>query len=391
MSGHALLSASSSHKWLNCTPSARFEEQFEDTTSDHAREGTLAHEIGELKLRKAYIDPMGLSVFNRRLAELQKRPLYQDEMLTHTDTYLDYISKIVYSLSKKPQVIRAEMRVDYNSYVKEGFGTADNVIIGDGTLYVNDFKYGKGVEVSADHNPQMMLYALGVYAEYSFLYDITKVRMTIIQPRKDNLSVFEMPIEDLLAWGESIKPKADLAYKGEGEFNPGEWCIFCRARHNCRAKTELCVAVINSFGSQKPPGITNDEVGAILTNIKARDIKKWITDLEEYALAECLSGGTILGWKAVQGRSDRAFTDTDKAFNTLISAGYNESMLYERKPLTLAAIEKVVGKKEFAQILADLIIKPPGRPTLVMTDDKREAISNKPSLVDDFGVPLGGG
>jgi hypothetical protein len=385
---HALLSASGAHKWLNCTPSARLEENMPESESIYANEGRLAHEIGELKLKKAFVEPMGPQKFKAALKKLESDPLFQDEMLKHTDTYFDYISGIVHSFNSPPY-IRVEKRIDFSAYAPEGFGTGDCIIIGGNVLHVCDFKYGKGVPVSAEYNPQMMLYALGAYTEYSFLYPIERVKMAIIQPRLDSISEFEMSIADLLGWGECIKPNAQKAFNGEGEFISGEWCRFCRAKALCRARSEFSQTIINASAGKLPPVLSNEEVGAILAQINVYGVEKWIKDLEEYALTELLKGNLVPGWKAVEGRSVRQFDDTDEAFKVLIGAGFDEAILYERKPLTLAAVEKLLGKAQFNKLLKDYYFTPPGKPTLAPVSDKRIAISNRTSAAEDFGTTTG--
>ena len=379
---HAILSASSAHRWMSCTPSARLEETLPESTSEYADEGRLAHEIAELKIRKTFIEPMGARSFNSRLKNLQENPLYQDEMLGHTDTYLDYITHIAHSYSSRPYVA-AEKKLNFSEYVPDGFGTGDCIIIGENTMHVVDFKYGKGVPVSSENNPQMMLYALGAYTEYSFLYPIDYIYLTIVQPRLETeLSVFEIAVEDLLAWGESIKPIAQAAYNGEGEYVPGEHCRFCRAKAQCRARCEINTS-LEVFKLAKPPLISSEEVGDILQ--RARLLAKWAADLEDYALAECLLGNDIPGWKAVEGRSNREFTDIDGAFKVLKENGVDETMLYIRKPITLTDTEKLVGKKTFSELLESYVIKPHGKPTLAPETDKREPITNKTTAADVFG------
>lgn len=381
MGSHALLSASSSHRWLNCTPSARLEASMPETQSNYADEGNLAHDIAELKVNK-HFTPMGPRTFANKLKKLQEDPLYQDEMLIHTDAYLNYISGIIHSF-KTPPYIAVEKKLDYGNFVPEGFGTGDCIIIGGNVLRVIDFKYGKGVPVSAVDNPQMKLYALGAYEAYSFLYTIEKVIMSIFQPRiEDEASEYEITIDELIDWGVDIKPIAQAAYEGKGEFISGEHCRFCKAKARCRARSDFNLS-LEELHKMKPPLITNEEVGAIL--LRAQDLAKWALDLEEYALAECLQGNEIPRWKAVEGRSVRQFTNQDEAFKTLTDGGIQEAMLYERKPITLTAVEKLLGKKEFEKLLTGLITKPPGKPTLVLESDKREAIKRQ-SAVDDFKV-----
>ncbi|AYO30228.1 DUF2800 domain-containing protein [Biomaibacter acetigenes] len=376
---HALLSASGAHKWLVCTPSARLEETFPETTSEYAEEGRLAHQIAELKLRKHFIEPMGPKTFNNKLKKLKENPLFQEEMLNHVDEYFNYVCKIALNYPSTPYVT-IEKKLDYSTYVPEGFGTGDCIIIGGDTLHIIDFKYGKGVPVSAEDNPQMKLYALGALSAYSILYSIKKVKMSIVQPRLDSISEWEISAADLLTWGESIKPIAQKAFNGEGNFVPGDHCRFCRAKALCRARAEFNMS-LESYNMMKPPIISNQEVGEIL--IKAQDLVKWVKDLEEYALSECLAGNDIPGWKAVEGRSVRQFTDQEAAFKVLMANGIDEAMLYERKPLTLASVEKLLGKAKFKELLDAYVETPPGKPTLVPESDKREPI-RRISAEEDF-------
>lgn len=378
---HALLSASASSRWLNCTPSVRLEEQFPDVTSEYAEEGTLAHEIAELKLRKYYIEPISQRTFNTRLNKMKKHDLYQDEMLKHTDSYMEYLQGITLAMTSPPYVA-VEKRIDYSAYAPEGFGTVDCLVISGDTLYVNDFKYGKGVAVSAYRNTQMMLYALGAYLEYSFLYPIRKIHMSIVQPRLNSISEFEMTVEELLQWGEFIKPIAQKAFAGEGEFVPGEHCKFCKAKAQCRARAEQYTA-LEDFKQMKPPLISNEEVGEILE--KAEHIESWVKALKDYALAESLKGSEISGWKAVEGRGSRSFVNIDAAFEHLKSNGIDEALLFDRVPLTVSKIEKVLKTEQFRTLLEEAghVLKLPGKPTLALLSDKRKPIA-PPDAASDF-------
>lgn len=368
MGDHALLSASSSHRWLHCPPSARLEEKLPESKSDYAAEGSLAHEIAELKLRKYCIEPMGARTFNARMKKFREMPLFQEEMLKHIDTYLDYIAGVLHGFSSPPYVA-AEKKCDYSAYAPEGFGTGDCIIIGGSILHIIDFKYGKGVPVSAKDNPQMKLYALGAYNEYSFLYPIDTVKMTIIQPRLDIISEDSISIQELLIWGEGIKPIAKMAFNGDGEYNPGEHCRFCRAKALCRGRADHYLS-LEEFQKMKDPLISNEEVGQILQ--RAQGIAAWVKNLEDYGLNECLQGNDIPGWKAVEGRATRQFISQDKAFKVLIDNGIEETMLYERKPLTLTETEKLIGKEKFKELLSPYVNIPQGKPTLALADDKRE-------------------
>lgn len=378
---HALLSASSAKIWLTCPPSARLAEQFPDQDTRYSREGTLAHEIAELKLRRAYVEPMSTRTFNAQLKKLQQHELYDPEMLRFTDVYTDYVARIVHGFTSPPYV-GIEKRLDFSAWAPDGFGTGDCIIIGGKILHVCDLKYGKGVPVSAIGNPQMRLYALGVIAAYSMLFPIERVRMTIIQPRLDVISEDEMSIKELLAWGETIKPNAQLAYAGQGDYAPGEHCRFCKAKAVCRARTDHHTA-LEDFSLMRPPLISNEEVGSLIE--RGRTLAAWVSDLESYALQECLAGRDIPGWKAVEGRSTRAYADVDAAFAHLIQEGVEEPLLYKRQPLSVAELETLLGKKRYTELLDTHghVKRPPGRPTLALADDKREAITRQ-TAQDDF-------
>ncbi|WDL96904.1 DUF2800 domain-containing protein [Alicyclobacillus sp. ALC3] len=376
---HALLSASSAKQWLNCTPSARLSEQFPDTHSTFAAEGTLAHEMSELKLRAAFVEPMPKRTFNAQLKKFKEHELYQPEMDKHTDTYVEYIAAIVHQFATPPYVA-VERRLDYSAYAPEGFGTGDCIIIGGGTLYINDLKYGKGVPVSAEGNPQMRLYALGAYLLYSLLHKIDRVQMAIIQPRLDSISEETLTLEELLEWGDSIRPLAKLAWEGKGEFQPGDHCKFCRARATCAARAEYHLS-LEGFHAMKPPLISAADVGQILE--RARNLASWVKDLEDYALQEALTGAEIPGWKAVEGRGSRQYRDLDEAFQALIKSGIEEAMLYERKPLTVPNVEKLLGKQRYRELLEPYVVNQPGKPTLVPETDKRQA-TTRDTAADDF-------
>lgn len=379
---HAILSASSAHRWLKCTRSARLEETFPDSTSEAANEGTLAHELAEAKLRNYfYPADFGKRKLSNFIKKAKENELWQDEMLEHTDTYLDYIKSIALSYKTEPTVL-IERKVDYSEYAPEGFGTADCILISGGTLHVIDFKYGKGVPVSAEKNPQLMMYALGACVAYQLLYPIKEVRLSVVQPRLDDVSTWMCTIHELLGWGEFVKTQASLAWDGQGDFAPGEdTCRFCRAKAQCRARSDYNVQLAFPL-EELPPLITAEEAGERLAVMV--DVVKYQKDLQEWALSECLAGHTVPGWKAVEGRSLREWTDQEEAFKTLKENNIEEALLYEKKPLTLAQVEKAVGKKEFAEIAGSFVIKPPGKPTLVKESDKREAITNQITAEEAF-------
>lgn len=387
MAAHALLSASSSHRWLHCTGAPRLEATFEDTTSVYAKEGTLAHELCELKL-KSYTTPMAKGAYTRALNKLKKNELWHDEMDETTEVYLDYVKSVLLSYKISPAVI-IEKRVDFSVYVPEGFGTADCLILAGDTLHVIDYKHGEGVVVDADHNPQMMLYALGAMHDYSLLYSFKTIKMAIVQPRVNNISEFEISSEELKEWGETVvKPKAQEAYAEDGHtFEAGEWCGFCRAKKQCKARCEANAA-LHSATQQDPRLISYEELGRYLS--VGQDLESWFKDLKEYALSESLKGENVPGWKAVEGRGSRSFVDGDVAIKTLIDAGIDESILYERKVLTLAQIEKTLGKTEFNTLVGEQVIKNPGKPTLVVDTDKRPRITNQPTAAQVFDIQNGG-
>lgn len=379
---HAVLSASGASRWLACTPSARLEEQFPDSTSEYAKEGTLAHEVCELKVRKNLIELMSTRTYNTKLKKLKENELWQDEMDKFTDAYLEYIQELVHSYSCSPAVM-VEKKVDFSQYVPEGFGTADCIVIAEGTMHIIDFKYGKGVAVSAENNSQMKLYALGAYLEYSMLYPIEKIRMAIIQPRLENeASESEIFVAELMDWAENVvKPLAEKAYKGEGTYIAGNHCRFCRAKATCRERARMNLEA-SKFEMKAGALLSDTEVGEALK--MAQDLAKWAEDLKEYALTESLKGKIISGWKAVEGRSVRAFKDTDLAIKTIVDSGIDEALLYERKQLTLAQIEKLLGAKQFKELVGELVEKAPGKPTLVLETDKREKIVNRITAEEDF-------
>lgn len=379
---HAILSASSAHRWLKCTRSARLEETFPDSTSEAASEGTLAHELAEAKLRNYfYPADFGKRKLSNFIKKAKENELWQDEMLEHTDMYLDYIKSTAVSYKSAPAVL-IERKVDYSAYAPEGFGTADCILISGGTLHVIDFKYGKGVPVSAEKNPQLMMYALGARAAYQLLYPIKEVRLSVVQPRLDNVSAWTCTIHELLGWGEFVKIRASAAWDGQGDFAPGEdTCRFCRAKAQCRARSDYNTKLAFSI-EELPPLISPEEAGKRLLALE--DVVKYQKDLQEWALSECLAGHTVPGWKAVEGRSLREWTDQEEAFKTLKENDIDEALLYEKKPLTLAQVEKAVGRKEFAGIAGSFVIKPPGKPTLVKESDKREAITNQITAEEAF-------
>lgn len=387
---HAILSASGAYRWMACPPSALLEAGIPDTTSEAAKEGTLAHELAEAKVRNYFFtQDFGKRKLNAAVKKLRENPLWDDEMMRYTDTYLDYVKSAALKFEGQPY-IAIEKQVRFEGTVPGGFGTADCILIGGGVIHVIDFKYGKSPSgrVEAAENPQMMLYAIGAWEAYRMLYQIHTIRMSIVQPRlPDGISEWELSLSQLQEAGRYIKSRAELAAKGEGDFAPGEkTCRYCRARDTCRARAEknIELAFFPAKG-QLPPLISNEEMGQYLK--MGMDVANWLSDLKECALKECLKGNDVPGWKAVEGRGNRDWTDMDGAFDTLRASGIEDAMLWEKKPLTLAQVEKMMGKKEFADAVGSYVIKSPGKPTLAEASDKRPAITNTITAAEAFGIP----
>ncbi len=377
MSSHALLSPSASHRWLHCTAAPRLEEGIKDEGSDYAAEGTLAHAYCAMKLKEF----LGLPTDGEKeeIAALQEK-YGTGEMSEYTDTYATIVlEKFNAARAVTPDAqLLVETRLDFSDYVPDAFGTADAIIIADGTMEIIDFKYGKGVKVSAVENPQMMIYALGAYARFAFEYRIDNLRATIVQPRIDNLSEYEITVEELTSWASNVlTPAAEKAYKGEGPQTPGSWCQFCKVKNQCRALADKCKAAV----AVDPKLITPEELAKdVLPMVPI--VKTWISGVEEFALAQALSGVQLPGWKIVEGRSIRKITDTDSVADALTKSGYTQSDIY--KPIemrTITELEKLVGKKQFAALCGEWVNKPQGKPTLAPESDKRKAID---PIADDF-------
>lgn len=386
---HAILSPSAAHRWLHCTPAPRVEAEFPETTSEYAEEGRLAHSVCELAAKKKFT-VMNNRTYNSRLKKLKADPKWNDEMLSTAATYVEHLTEHAMRFEHAPYVA-LEVQVDITDYAPEAFGTCDCVMIGGDELIITDYKHGKGVPVSAQDNPQMLLYALGALKLYRPIYGdmIRRVSTYIDQPRLGSYDGASMTVEELLAWGESIKPKAAAAFMGTGEFAPGEWCRFCRAKAKCRARANQntaledfkdCIPLGRSIPMQaeydatgfKPSNcLTDEEIGTLL--VRAEGLVAWYNDLKEYALAACLNGKTIPGWKAVEGRSTRAWTDQDAALEALMAGGVEEAIIYDRVPKTLAQLEKVIGKQRLGELVGGMITKSPGKPALAAESDKRPA------------------
>lgn len=374
---HALLGASSAERWLNCTPSARLEEAVPNPGTVYTREGTLAHALCELKLR-SYFTTMSRRAYNAQLKKLKADALYTPEMEGHAERYLDFAKELALSFPSLPTAA-IEDQVDFSRWVPEGFGTADLVLLHGDTMHVVDFKYGQGRAVRAEHNPQLMLYALGACEKYGMFYQPETIRMTIFQPRvRETAETWETGRAELLRWAEeTVKPAAALAFAGEGEPVPGDHCQFCRVKGQCRACAAPHVSAAEDFAKldepPKPALLSDTEIAHALT--VAEPFAAWLSAVKDFALGAVLEGRSIPGWKAVEGRSLRRFTDADAAFDALRASGVAEEILYERVPLSLAKLEKAIGKADFQAAAGGFIEKPPGKPALVPESDPRPAFN----------------
>ncbi|MBR1868670.1 MAG: DUF2800 domain-containing protein [Bacteroidales bacterium] len=413
MAKHAVLSASASKQWLNCPPSARLQENFPNESSVYAEEGTFAHEVCEYKVKK---------YLHERVKRPQSEEFYTEEIDQITVVYADFVIGVIEEMKAagcQPLVL-VEERLDYSHIAPSGFGTGDMVIIGvdeegKGLLHICDFKTGSGVFVSADHNTQMMLYALGAIHAYGYIYDIQTVRMTIIQPRLENISTFTCTAKELTEWGESIKPVAKMAYEGKGEQHPGDWCRFCRAKPMCKACAEEALALAREEFLDLDEGALEDErISAETETTDATDpynpdtdapvfkapglvslseleeilptlnrISTWIESVFAYVSGEAINHGVpIRGYKVVEGRSKRQFTDTKAVVQAAAENGFTD--VYKQELISLTEFEKLMGKKRFAQILGQYVVKPPGKLALVPESDPRPAVDLNDTASDEF-------
>ena len=374
MSGHAMLSPSAASRWMSCTASAALEASLPGQTTSFAKEGTQAHVIAEFAAREALGLPLPPNMFDTP----------DDEMLEAAAIYADHI-KETYLKAKETctdVIAETEIRLDLTAWIPEGFGTADCLIVADGTLYVIDFKYGKGVLVEAEGNKQMMIYALGALGWADLLYSINTVRMTIIQPRINNISTADITAAELRMWGaEVLAPIAQIAYEGLGEFKPSEdACRFCRANGSCKAQADYFVSL---FDENEDDGrLDPAAAGEILK--RAAGMKDWLDRLEETVKDACLAGSTVPGWKLVEGRTKRRYTDEAEIENRLRAKRYKVSEIYEKKLLGITKMEKLLGRKKMDELIGDLIEKPQGAPTLVPESDKRPAWAPEEQTLQAF-------
>ena len=379
---HAKLSASGASRWATCPGSVQMEDGIPDKESIYAQEGTLAHEMSELKL-KHYLDPKGFGKrkLNAAIKKLKENELYQAEMESYTDTYVDFIKEKALSFPSNPY-IEIEKRVDFSRWVEGGFGTCDCILIHGSTLSIIDLKYGKGVPVSAEQNEQLILYALGAYDAFNLIYNLDKIEMNIVQPRINNFSTWEISLTELLLWGDYFKVQAEKALGGNGELVPSaKACKFCKARDICTARAENNLSLESEI-KLKPNEIPKDKLYEYIS--RGEDIAKWVADLKAYALDMCLKGEDVKGLKAVAGRTSRSWTNQDEAINKLIEGGIDEAIIYDKVPLTLAKLEKALGKQQFTTLVGDLVVTSEGKPTLVFENDKRPAITNTVNATSIF-------
>lgn len=367
---HALLSASSAHRWLNCPPSAKAVEGTADAPSDAALQGTAAHALAEHKLLRA-------------LKRRSKRPTSEwidDEMDALTSDYVDFVLERLAEVRQTcPDAqVFVEQRLDYSHVTPGGFGTGDCVIVAEPTLHVIDLKYGMGVQVSAVDNPQLKLYGLGALAAFGALYDITEVQLSIFQPRRANVETWTISTADLITWGqETVAPIAAIAAAGGGEYKAGAWCQFCRIAPTCRARADANLALARHEFAP-PAELTLDEVAGVLTRIP--ELKAWASNVEAWALAQAQAGTQVPGFKVVAGRSVRKYSDEAAVAEAAKQAGYTD--IWDKKLIGITAMEKLMGRSTFKDVLGDLVVKPEGRPTLVPESDKRPALQRVSAATD---------
>lgn len=384
---HAILSASGAQRWLNCTPSARLETKFKESkTSVFAQEGTLAHEFGDLALRLMNLE-ITKKQYAKEVRRLKKHELYSEEMDKYVQMYVDYVQEAltVARQSDPTAVLLIEQRLDFSHIVPKGFGTGDATIIADGTMEVIDLKYGKGIEVEAQGNPQLKLYGLGALNEFELSYDITRVKLTVVQPRLSNFSTHEMPVSQLEEWGESyVKPQAEKAYAGEGEQVAGDWCRFCKVKAMCRTFAQKNLELAK-HDFKDPQLLEEDELLEIYKQQPM--LQDWVSSVADYITKSALDGKQWPGYKLVEGRSVRKITNPDKVAEILQEQEYDIDQFMPRKLEGIGKIEKIVGKENVQPLLGEYIVKPEGKPTLVPDTDKRPAIGIE-SVKADFAKDL---
>lgn len=382
MSSHALLSPSSAHRWLNCPLAPRLEARLPEKPSEYAREGTVAHSVCEIAAKK-HFKKAKAAEYNKVIKKLKTDESWNDEMLHTAETYVEHLAERAMSFDNEPY-IAFEVKVDISDYVPEAFGRCDCVMFGGSTLIITDYKHGKGVPVSPEANPQLMLYALGALKLYKPLFGdaLQKVEIYIDQPRLNAYDGWGCDVKDLLDWGVSVKPKAEMAFMGFGEYHAGDWCRFCRANGICKAQADQQVSAFEDFNQavNNPSALlTPDEMGVVLE--RGKNLVAWYESIKEKALEALLNGTSVPGWKCVEGRSTRVWTDQDKALEKLQASGVERAIIYDSVPKTLAQLEKVLGAAKFKELVGEFITKPQGKPTLATADDARKEYN---SAASDF-------
>ncbi len=370
---HALLAASKSDRWINCPPSARLEEAIpNDPQTPYAREGELAHELAQLMIEYEVIGSISSADYDARFEQIVNDPAFNEEMLDEVPKYVDFCDAEFTRMKQltPDAMMLVEQKVDFHRFVPEGFGTDDCIIIANDLMYVIDLKYGKGVLVSAEENSQLKLYAIGALEQFGLLYNINTVRLVIAQPRRDNFSVFDISVADLYEWAENtLVAAAQMAWEGSGEQKAGDWCKFCKVKAQCKTLAEERLKV-TKHDFADPYLLTDDEIAEILKSSFL--IKEWLNGLEAYALKAALEGKKWPGYKLVAGPSRRKWLDENKVVETLLTQpDLSEEDIFVQKLNGITIIEKKLGKKRFNELLADLIVKPEGAPTLAEETDKR--------------------
>lgn len=361
---HALLSASSSHRWIRCPPSARLCENFEDKGSDYAKQGSEAHSLCQFKLESM----LGMKTTDPT-ADLS---FYDEEMENCAENYAFYVMEQVAKAKETctDPVVLIEQRLDFSMWVEDGFGTGDCVIIADGTLSVIDYKHGKGILVEAENNPQMLCYSLGAVELFDGIFDFDTINITIYQPRRENISTYTLSKVELLQWADDVlAPAARLAFAGDGEFESGEHCYFCKVKSVCRERSQENLQLAR-YDFAPPATLEDEEIEAIL--LKVDDLVSWASDVKAFALQAAISGKEWAGWKLVEGRANRKYIDETAVADAVAAAGVNP---YEQKLLGITAMTLILGKKQFEEVLGQLICRPKGKPTLVPVSDKRPAMN----------------
>lgn len=384
---HALLSPSAAKQWITCTPSVRLGQSFADRDSVEAQEGTLAHSLSDLFIKRKlrWIKEVD---YKREIKEIERHELYSESMLDYCEEYTIYVLEKYHNALKrnKDAKLYLEERVDLSDYAQESFGTADRTILADEIMDVIDLKFGKGVPVSAFENEQAMMYALGMYIRYHFLFTIRVIRITIYQPRINNINTFEITPEKLLWWAENVlRPAAVKAFAGEGEFKAGDHCKFCRAHNRCRAHAEYYMdGAIQAFADDNaaPALLSFNDIANILEKVDG--LTSYARSIKDFAVDYLKGGGKIDGYKIVEGRSNRKFTDKQKVANVLKSHGFALKDIYDVKLLPLTKLQLLTGKSDFDAWLNELLVKPYGKPTLAKEADKRPVYDRSKEAADIF-------